>query len=363
MRKLLITIFGIITLLIANEGCRKDICLICIPDVDTSANFQTTPYDFQSPPGFPTPVFADNNPLTIEGVALGRKLFYDETWSNGGSTSCNTCHKQELSFSLGASCQATINGTILPRDIMPLVNLAWKNSFAWDGRSRSLEEKIISTITNPLSMATTDSIIKLNIANDVIYQELYSKAFGSADSISLNTTAKALSQFIQIFISNNSRYDEFKASELEAIQFFTPAEFEGYIIFNTETGDCFHCHGTDLITDDDWHNNGMDETFTDLGLGATSGNSSDNGKFKSNTLRNIEFTAPYMHDGRFSTLEEVVEFYSFGVQATSPNIDPLMKKAQQGGIQLSASERASLVAYLKTFSDNTFLSNPEYSAQ
>ena len=169
--------------------------------------------------------------------------------------------------------------------------------------------------------------------------------------------AKAIAQFERTFISSESDWDKYLRGEYMLSQ----SEAKGFEVFFTEKGDCFHCHGTILFTDNLFHNNGLDSVLTNLGLGAITGNSNDNGKFKSPTLRNIEFTAPYMHDGRFNTLEEVIDFYSENVMF-SPTVDPLMKKVNQGGLHLTTSEKIDLIAFLKTLSDNDFINNPDYSS-
>ncbi|GAL66395.1 methylamine utilization protein MauG [Jejuia pallidilutea] len=191
------------------------------------------------------------------------------------------------------------------------------------------------------------------------YPTLFQEAFGTSQ-IDSTLVTKAMAQFERTLISANSKFDQYLLGETE----LSGEELNGFNVFMDETkGDCFHCHGSDknpLWTDNAFHNNGLDETFTDLGLGAVTGDPADNGKFKSPSLRNVEFTAPYMHDGRFTTLEEVINHYSEGLKNSS-TIDPLMKKVSQGGVGLSEKDKADLKAFLLTLSDFEFINNPVFS--
>ena len=181
------------------------------------------------------------------------------------------------------------------------------------------------------------------------YRDLFKKAF-NIDYIDSVHVVKAIAQFERSLVSYNSKYDKFIRQEVQ----LTPSELNGLTIFNTEKGDCFHCHGTNLFTNDDFHNNGLDtEPFSDLGLASVSGNSEDAGKFRTPTLRNVELTAPYMHDGRFSTLEEVIDHYNSGGHYSS-TVDPLMKKLGIG-LLLTNQEKADLIAFLKTLTDDDYV--------
>jgi cytochrome c peroxidase len=192
-------------------------------------------------------------------------------------------------------------------------------------------------------------------SEDEDYSRLFFEAFGE-ETITYQLAANALAQFERTMISQNSVYDKVFLGE----RFFTDEEYNGYELFNTEEGDCFHCHGGILLTDNLFHNNGLDSEINDPGLAEITGDPLDQGKFKTPTLRNIEFTAPYMHDGRYATLEEVIDFYSEGLNY-SPTVDPLMKNVHQGGIRLTEKEKQDLIAFLKTFSDTSYLVKPELS--
>ena len=191
------------------------------------------------------------------------------------------------------------------------------------------------------------------------YPLLFEAAFGSI-SIDSVLVSRAIAQFERTLISANSKFDAYLLGNSN----LTMQEINGFNIFMDESkGDCFHCHGSEnnpLWTDNKFHNNGLDSSLTDLGLGGVTGDPSDNGKFKSPSLRNLIFTAPYMHDGRFSTIDEVINHYSEGLQ-NSPTIDPLMKKVAQGGVQLSPQEKANLKAFLLSLTDEEFISNPSFS--
>jgi cytochrome c peroxidase len=167
---------------------------------------------------------------------------------------------------------------------------------------------------------------------------------------------KALAQFERTLISADSKWDRYLRGDTE----LSVAEARGFEIFFTERGDCFHCHSTILFTDNEFHNNGLDSVFTDDGLAGVTGDPADLGRFKTPTLRNLSYTAPYMHDGRFATLEEVIDFYSEGLKFSS-TIDPLMKNVNQGGVRLSEEEKTNLLAFLLTLDDHTFITNPDFA--
>ena len=192
------------------------------------------------------------------------------------------------------------------------------------------------------------------INEDETYSDLFSDAFG-IDTITTKDIAYALAQFVRTLNSSESKYDKFLRAEIE----LSLSEKNGHELFFSEKGDCFNCHGTILLTDNYFHNNGLD-SVPEYGRAEITGNRKDIGKFKTPTLRNIQFTAPYMHDGRFLSLEEVIDFYSEGLN-WSPTIDPLMKKVHKGGVHLSEDEKRYLLAFLKTFSDSVFISNPDFS--
>ena len=241
---------------------------------------------------------------------------------------------------------------------MPLFNLAWNydERFFWDGAANSLEDQAFEPVTNPDEMGNTWEAATNFLLQDAEYPQLFRDAFGE-EGIDSVKVVKALAQFERTLISANSKFDRFLLGELS----LTEEEINGLNVFLMESkGDCFHCHGNPnnpLWTDNNFHNNGLDAIATDLGLGAVTGDPSDNGKFRTPSLRNLAYTAPYMHDGRFATLDEVIDHYSEGLQ-NSPTIDPLMKSVLEGGVRLTQKDKDDLKAFLLALSDESFIQNP-----
>ena len=323
---------------------------------DTIIPYQPTPYAIVSPSGFPTMPIPENNPMTVEGIALGKKLFHDPVLSRDGTQSCTSCHLQIAGFSDTNRFSQGINGSFGDRNASTIINAGWNIFNFWDGRVATLEDQAFDPIVNPIEMNNTWENVENMLNASETYKELFRKAFNIDDIDSIHVVM-AIAQFERTLISVNSRYDKYLRQELQ----LTPSELNGYVIFNTEKGDCFHCHGTEMFMDNLFHNNGLDiEPFLDIGLAKVTGLTSDNGKFKTPTLRNIEFSAPYMHDGRFSSLEEVVEHYNSGLNYSS-TIDPLMKKLNIGGLQLTNQEKQDLIAFLKTLSEADFITNPDFT--
>ena len=307
------------------------------------------------------PIIPTNNPLTIEGVALGKKLFFDNMLSGNETQSCATCHNPTKAFTNNQQFSEGIDGRFGTRNSMPLFNLAWNfdELFTWDGKEFSLEKQALEPVSNPLEMHADWEIVVKKLQNHAEYPVLFQQAFGSS-TIDATLVTKAIAQFERTLISSNSKFDQYLLGE----KTLSPEEQRGFSIFMDETkGDCFHCHGSNnnpLWTDQKFHNNGLDIEFKDLGLGAITGDPADNGKFKSPSIRNLAFTAPYMHDGRFATLEEVIDHYSEGLKP-STTVDPLMKKVAQGGVRLTPNEKTDLKAFLLSLSDSSFVNNPTFN--
>ena len=230
--------------------------------------------------------------------------------------------------------------------------------FFWDGRAGSLEDQIFEPVTNPIEMANTWPNAVASLQNSTEYPVLFDDAFGTT-TIDSTMVSKAIAQFMRTLISANSRFDQFQRGEIE----LSPSEANGLNVFLDESrGDCFHCHGNPLNplwTDNIFHNNGLDEFFIDKGLSIVTGDPRDDGKFKTPSLRNLAFTAPYMHDGRFETLDEVINHYSEGL-VYSETVDPLMKAVGEGGVHLSEEDKADLKAFLLSLSDPSFINNPDF---
>lgn len=348
------TIIILISILLLLSCKRKDDMEECSTG---PSKYQPTPYQLVIPPLFPQMIIPADNPLTVEGVELGRHLFYEKRLSGDNTISCGSCHAPDAGFSDSRQFSVGIDGIAGTRQAMPLVNLGYSPTYFWDGRASTLTGQALEPVTDPIEMHETwpNAVAKLQADDE--YPEMFEKAFGSStiDSIMV---AKAIAQFELTIISANSKFDKWQRREVQ----LTPQELNGFNIFNTlSEGDCLHCHVGTLTTDHSIVNNGLDENLTDLGRGAVTGNPSDNGKFKVPTLRNIALTAPYMHDGRFNTLEEVIDFYSTGVKANSPNISPNMEFAGSGGVNLDPQKKADLKAFLLTFTDSTLINNPAFS--
>lgn len=345
-------------------ACRYDVLEEESVDVNPSA----TPYNIEIPPFFPPMDVPADNPLTVEGIELGRHLFWEKQLSLDNTLSCGGCHLPEASFADPNTLSIGVSGGVGTRQAMALINLGWANDYFWDGRARTLEEQLLEPIPNPVEMNQPwpDALVKLR--NDDQYPPMFQAAFGTTE-ITAERTVKAMAQFLRTMISSNSKFDKWRRGEV----LLDDSEFRGYELFLREGGDpelvmggefgadCFHCHGEAGLqfTDYQLRNNGLDSVFTDLGAGAISGNPLEYGKFKTPTLRNVELTAPYMHDGRFSTLEEVIDHYNSGGHP-SPTVDVFMKYTD-GGLMLPPQSKQDLVNFLKTLTDTEFTENPAFS--
>lgn len=334
--------------------------------VDTTSKFKPTPYTLKIPYGFPSLTIPVNNPLTVEGVALGKKLFHDKLLSVDNSISCASCHKQEFAFVDNAKFSTGVDGKIGLRNAMPLFNLGWAemfnptaHRFMWDGGNPDLENQVIAPIQNPLEMNQGLSALEQKLRAHPEYPALFKKAFG-VDSVTIKYVMYAIAQFERTLISAGSKYDKYKQGLVD----LTEQELNGLSIFSREEkGGCFHCHGNDrspFFTNYRFHNNGLDSIPTDKGLGAITDIAEDNGKFKVPSLRNLAFTAPYMHDGRFTTLEEVVEFYNSGVKSGLTTDQNLKNHVAQGGLKLTEQDKKDLIAFLNTLNDYEFLVNENF---
>ncbi len=285
--------------------------------------------------------------MTEEGIALGKRLFFDPILSIDSTVACASCHAPSAAFSDVLAFSNGVAGTT-GRNSMPVINAGWMKTLFWDGRAISLEDQALGPVQNKVEMGEEWDHVVQKLQRHPDYPDLFYEAFETS-TISADLTAKAIAQYVRTLISSNSKYDKYRAGLVE----LTAEEALGLELFFTERADCFHCHGTRLFTGNRFHNNGLDEFYEDTGLAEMTQNPYDVGKFKTPTLRNVAVTAPYMHDGRFETLEEVVEFYDSGAQP-SENIDPLIGPNRR--LNLSPEERAALVAFMNTLTDTDFLS-------
>jgi cytochrome c peroxidase len=334
------------------------------------------------PFGFPTKLnIPEDNPMTVEGIELGRYLFYDGRISGNSEPekqmSCSTCHLQENAFECGIDNPTYtggktfgVTGIPTPHYMLPLFNQVWNSSgYLWNGSvyndnpdqmRRNIESLTYMAITAPHEM-NSDTLSAVNAISTIPgYDSLFKKAFGSED-VTIDRMGKAIAQFIRTFVSADSRFDRYLRGETQ----LTPSELNGYVLFVTEEGgDCFHCHGgsgNPLFTTNLFYNNAKDSVFDDpRDRFAVTGDPTAHGAYRAPSLRNIELTAPYMHDGRFKTLDEVIDFYSSGL-VNSPYVDPLMHYIRFGGNLLTDSEKADLKAFLLALTDDDFIKNPALS--
>jgi cytochrome c peroxidase len=352
-------------------------------DVDNPNSFKATPYIIDVPFPFPTDLnIPSDNQMTVEGVILGRFLFYDGRLSGrthpDSLMSCGTCHIQSNNFEAGINHPVFqggyvhgISGEQTPHVMLPLINLVWNFSgYGWNGfiyadnpdpYFTSIEDFVRIAVTAENELMGDTNQVKKTIQNIEGYPELFAKAFGS-EEVTFDRIEKAIAQFVRSLVSTDSRFDKYVRGELQ----LTQSELNGYVLFTTEDGaDCFHCHGgsaNPLFTTHLFYNNGKDSVFTNqLDRNSVTGIETDRGKYKAPTLRNISMSAPYMHDGRFKSLDDVIEFYSSGVQLT-PYVDPLMHHAVRGGVHLTLQEKTDLKAFILSLQDDGFLVNSEFSA-
>jgi cytochrome c peroxidase len=314
---------------------------------------------------FPEPSIADDNKLTIQGVQLGRMLFYEKILSKDGTQACASCHMQEFAFSDTAKFSIGVQGLPGKRQAMAVFNMAWHNNeFFWEGRAHLLRDQALMPIQDELEMDETLENVIAKLSANQMYKDQFMRAFGS-EEITSEKMSLAMEQFMNSIVTNNSKYDQF----LNDSSVFNPSEKRGFDLFFTEYNqffpdesgaDCAHCHSGDNFENDLYMNNGLEAMASDIGREEVTKNAGDKGKFKVTSLRNIELTPPYMHDGRFSTLEEVVEHYNSGLKS-SPTLDPALEQTRGTGLMLSEQDKIDLVAFLKTLTDNDLISNNAYS--
>jgi len=313
------------------------------------------PLPIVSPPGFPAAEIPEDNPTTVQGVALGRRLFYDPILSGDSTQACASCHHQDHAFGDPLRVSVGIDGIEGTRQAPTIQNAAWlKNNF-WDGRVDGLEAQALEPVPNPIEMHLDWEDAETRLAAHPDYPELFCQAFGSRE-ITRERVVAAIAQFERTFISTDSKFDRYRRGEAT----LSPQEEAGRQIFFTEVGDCFHCHGQAVGFDRSFHNTGLDSVPVDLGLGAVTGDPADDGKFKTPSLRNVMVSAPYMHDGRFNTIDEVIAHYNHGF-ADGPLVDPLIR-ARLTRPALTPEQIDALKAFLATLTDSVFLTNPAYSS-
>lgn len=331
-----IAICLIITALWGTIGCQKD----------TTPDFR----GFQKPSSFPDPTYPfASNPVTEAGFSLGKKLFYDGQLSRDGSISCGSCHLQSAAFShVDHTVSHGIDDKLGTRNTPAIQNMAWESNFMWDGGIHNLDMLPFSPIENPVEMDEKVANVLVKLRNTTNYPALFKEAFGDT-TINSARMMQALSQFMSMLISANSRYDKWIQGDANALN---DIEQVGLQTFRAK---CATCHTEPLFTDHSFHNNGL-PINNDKGRGRITLNPNDDYTFKTPSLRNIEKTMPYMHNGTLHSLDDVLNHYQNNIQQT-PNVAP----ALANGFTLSDSERATLKAFLLTLTDDTFIRDPLFS--
>jgi cytochrome c peroxidase len=310
---------------------------------------QATPRPYV-PAGWPAPRYDfAGNPVTPAGFALGRRLFYDPILSRDGSVACGSCHQQFAAFAhLDHRVSHGIGGQNGKRNAPGLFNLAWQPELMWDGSAHHLETQPVAPISNPVEMGSSLELAVDKLRRDPRYPALFEQAFGSP-GIDSQRLLRALAQFTGTLVSADSRYDRHARGELA----FTAQEQAGLALFRQR---CADCHREPLFSDFSYRNNGLDAAPADAGRAVISGRAEDQGRFRVPSLRNVALTAPYMHDGRYDSLEQVLDHYGGGIQA-SPTLDPLLA----GAAPFSAGQRAALLAFLDTLTDEHFVHDPRFA--
>jgi cytochrome c peroxidase len=307
-----------------------------------------TAVKIEYPKYFPNLPLPSGYKMTEEGVALGQKLYYDKMLSQGGpldGNACATCHMQESGFAK--------TGPKNP-PVMPHINLAWHQAFLWDGHKEGTLEEVMEFEAKDFFKADLSLFRK-----DKEYRRAFKTVYGD-DTITYQRMGEMLAMFLRTVNSFNSPVDKYLRGEKGALN---ESELRGFRIYNSAAGYCFPCHRLGLFTDKQFHNNGLNAEFSgyDRGHYNVTGENKDMGAFRTPTLRNVALRGPYMHDGRFATLEEVVEFYNAGVKP-SPALDPLMTRPHKGiRLNLSEQQKTDLVNFMKALTDTSFINNPRFS--
>lgn len=340
------------------------LCLICIlyipackidPKFPVSDGHTHTHLDLNIPAGLPPMPIPPENPMSVEGVALGRKLFYDNILSADNTMNCGSCHQLRNYFvDSNLALSTGIDGIQGTRNSMPLFNIGYSKKFFWDGGAADLESQVLGPITNPVEMHETMANVVSKIQNHPQYPTLFLKAFGS-DVITSKLIFFAIAQFERTLISANSKFDKWKRGEVA----LTAQEQRGMEVYtNDQKGDCTHCHSFgSTFTDFEFRNTGLDSIPVDKGRGLITLSTDDEGKFKTPTLRNIAVTAPYMHDGRFIDLRQCIQHYNKNFKYTK-NLAPELKVAVKN--RMTEDEIDDLIAFLHTLTDTDFINNKNF---
>ena len=366
-----IRIIGILILALSLASCRKSGCTN--PDalnydakakvddgscVCTTSSSGPTPYQLNIPATFarflPAPTIPVDNPMTVEGVALGKKLFFDPQLSADNTLACAGCHFPQYSFDDTSRFSVGIDGIAGDRNAMPIFNHAWNQNgkFFWDGRATKLEDQVLLPISNHIEMGLDDKqLLEAKIEGSPMYKDLFANAFANGE-ISSENIGKALANFVASIISYNTKFDRVNRKE----DTYTPLETKGKELFDSKY-QCISCHGGNNLNST-W--GGSD--FANIGLSSELDPNSTNGNlFKVPSLRNVAVTGPYMHDGSINSLEKVIDHYSTGMKMNSAMDWRLQNFASNGGMNITKEEKEALIAFLKTLTDHQMLSNQKWS--
>lgn len=325
--------------------------------VASNGKAKGTPYPMNLGANLPKVQFPADNVPTMEGVALGRSLFHDKRLSKDLTLSCASCHVRESAFAdPGKAFSVGVQGRLGRRNAMPIFNLAWASEFFWDGRAKGLRNQALMPIQDHNEMAETLPEVVRKLDADPVMKKQFAAVFGEGD-VTAERVGLALEQFMLTLVSQDSKFDRVTRGEGT----FTPEEKRGFELFLTEHdpfrglfgADCFHCHGGALFTTNQFLNNGLPILNGDTGREQVTKDPADRGKFRAPSLRNVELTGPYMHDGRFKTLEEVIEHYDHGV-VKSETLDPNLAKHPKEGLKLSTADKKAIVAFMRTLTDPNF---------
>jgi cytochrome c peroxidase len=332
-----------------------------LPEPMASYTLPVLPAHFDSPALDAFESIPEDNPITDAGATLGRVLFYDRSLSASYTVSCGSCHHQEHGFADTKARSQGHSGGLTRRNASHIVNQFYLRRQFWDQRANTLEEQVLMPVQDPIEMGLTLEELTARVQRTAYYPPLFAAAFGDP-GITTDRISKALSQFVRSIVSFRSRYDEGEANGFADL---SQQELEGKaLFFNTETR-CNQCHMTANFFTPQSMNNALDLVYADNGVGERTGDPADDGKFKVPSLRNVAVTGPYMHDGRFLTLEEVVEHYNSGLKPHANIDDRLTSDNTIGGtpyqLQLTTSQKQALVAFLRTLTDEPLLSDPRFS--
>lgn len=348
MKKLLVILFllcSVATVVVI--GCKRDSSMANLTPLDEHITFSV-------PRGWPQPVYNfSNNPLTQSGFELGRRIFYDTRLSKDSTVSCATCHQQFAGFSnLDHPLSHGVYGLFGVRNAPGLFNDAWQKTFFWDGGVVNIENQPINPMQNPVEMGETLQDVINKISSDATYPGMFKNAFGDP-TVNSQRIFKALALFMVSMVSDNSRYDKYMRGDADGS--LTTQELHGLQVFRDK---CASCHKEPLFTDLSYRNNGLtvNPSLNDSGRFRITLDPDDWHKFKVPSLRNVALTAPYMHDGRFTTLDAVVEHYRTGIYQ-SPTLDT----ALTNGISMTDSDKADVISFLQTLTDTSFVHDSRFA--